>query len=129
MVKHNKLEFFVQHGERNYSGFFFLEILHNSEIVFNIRFLFSRQILGIKNDQEIDIDDPCSDEFYQYFRRTAKNNAQIYEKVFMTLPSNHIRTFASIEEYTQQPKLKDVDPLAVCSIFIDSIIFKMTCSL
>jgi len=71
-------------------------------------------MLGIKNDEEMSVDDPCSDEFYQYFRQTAKKNAQIYEDVFNTLPTNRIRNFTEAKKYIQQPKLKETDPLAVC---------------
>jgi len=77
-----------------------------------------RQILGIKNEEEINVDDPCSDEFYEYFRRTAKTNAQIYEEVFNTLPTNRIRTFNEVQTYVQRPKLKETDPLAVTFIQI-----------
>ena len=59
------------------------------------------------------MDDPCSDEFYNYFRQTARNNAQIYEDVFNTLPTNRIRLFTDVEDYTQRPKLVKTDPLAV----------------
>ncbi len=72
-----------------------------------------RQILGIKSEEEINIDDPCSDEFYEYFRLTAKNNAQIYEEVFNTLPTDRIRNFSEVQTYVQRPKLKETDPLAV----------------
>ncbi|CAF3996900.1 unnamed protein product [Rotaria sordida] len=70
-----------------------------------------RQMLGIKNEEEMNVDDPCSDEFYQYFRQTAKTNAQIYEEVFNTLPTNHIKKFVEVEDYVQRPKLKETDPL------------------
>ncbi len=112
MVKHKKLDFFLQHGEKNYLGFTFTFILFYFQ-----NFLFSflnRQMLGIKNDEEMSVDDPCSDEFYQYFRQTAKKNAQIYEDVFNTLPTNRIRNFTEAKKYIQQPKLKETDPLAVC---------------
>ncbi len=71
--------------------------------------------MGIKNEEEMNVDDPCSDEFYEYFRQTAKNNAQIYEDVFNTLPTNRIRNFTEVEKYVQKPKLKETDPLAVCT--------------
>ncbi|CAF4895451.1 unnamed protein product, partial [Rotaria sp. Silwood1] len=71
-----------------------------------------RQLLGIKNEEEMSVDDPCSDEFYEYFRRRAKANAQIYEEVFNTLPTNRVRTFIEVTEYTQKSKLRDTDPLA-----------------
>ncbi|CAM4837439.1 unnamed protein product [Rotaria magnacalcarata] len=64
-----------------------------------------------KNEQEINVDDPCSDEFYEYFRQTAKRNSQIYEEVFSTLPSNQVKTFVGVEKYAQRPKLKETDPL------------------
>jgi hypothetical protein len=75
--------------------------------------IFFRQILGIKSEEERNIDDPCSDEFYEYFRLTAKNNAQIYEEVFNTLPTDRIRSFSEVQTYVQRPKLKETDPLAV----------------
>ena len=83
-----------------------------------------RQVLGITNENDLNVDDPCSDEFYNYFRETARNNAQIYEEVFNTLPTNHIRLFAEVDGYTQRPKLKQTDPLTVC--FFDKIKFHLT---
>jgi len=73
-------------------------------------------MLGIQNNEEINVDDPCSDQFYQYFRQTAKNNALIYEDEFNTIPTNRIRNFTQVENYVQRPKLKETDPLAVCFI-------------
>jgi phospholipase D1/2 len=70
--------------------------------------------LGFENNEKISVDDPCSDEFYEYFRQTAKNNAQIYEDVFNTLPTNRVRNFTQVEAYTQRSKLRDTDPLVVC---------------
>ncbi|CAF4844628.1 unnamed protein product [Rotaria sp. Silwood1] len=70
-----------------------------------------RQLLGIKNEEEMSVDDPCSDEFYEHFRRRAKYNAQIYEEVFNTLPTNRVRTFSEVNSYTHQSKLRDTDPL------------------
>ncbi|CAF0819823.1 unnamed protein product [Adineta steineri] len=71
-----------------------------------------RQLLGIKKEEDMNVDDPCSDEFYNYFRDTAKNNAQIYEEVFNTLPTNRVREFAQVESYVGRPKLKQTDPLS-----------------
>lgn len=86
-------------------------------------FLFSfRQILGIKND-EINVDDPCSDEFYEYFRSTARKNALIYEEVFNTLPTSTVRKFVDVEDYTDRPKLQRTDPFRVCSIQQDRFIY------
>ncbi|CAF4014666.1 unnamed protein product [Adineta steineri] len=69
-----------------------------------------RHILGIENEEEINVDDPCTDEFYEYFRRIAKNNTQIYEEVFNTIPTNQVRQYDDIEAYSQRPSLKDTDP-------------------
>jgi hypothetical protein len=69
--------------------------------------------LGVKNEDEVNVDDPCSDELYDYFRKTAKTNAEIYEEVFNTIPTNHVRMFNEVEAYAERPKLKLTDPLAV----------------
>jgi len=72
-------------------------------------------MLGIEheNPKRIDVADPISDEFYNYFRETAKKNALIYEEVFATLPSDRVRKFDQVSQYTEVPKLKDTDPLQV----------------
>lgn len=69
-------------------------------------------MLGIQqeNPHNINIDDPVSDEFYHYFRETAKKNTLIYEEVFATLPSDRVRKFDQVSQYTEVPKLKDTDP-------------------
>ncbi len=69
--------------------------------------------MGIKNEEEINVDDPCTDEFYEYFRRIAKNNTEIYEEVFNTVPTNQIRQFDDIKPYVQRSKLKNTDPQTV----------------
>ena len=72
-------------------------------------------MLGIQfeNPNNIDISDPVSDEFYRYFRDIAKKNTLIYEEVFATLPSDRVRKFDQVSQYTEVPKLKDTDPLQV----------------
>jgi len=77
--------------------------------------LFSRMMLGIppENPHNIDINDPVCDEFYHYFRDIAKKNTLIYEEVFATLPSDHVRKFDQVSQYTEAPKLKDTDPVEV----------------
>lgn len=85
--------------------------------------VFLRQILGLKEDSDISVDDPCSDEFYQYFRDTARKNAQIYEVVFNTIPTNEIRLFTDVAGYRDRPKLKETDPLAVWSSSLSSHAF------
>lgn len=72
-------------------------------------------LLGIqfKNPNNIDLTDPTSDEFYHFFRDVARKNALIYEEVFATLPTDRIRRFDQVGQYTEAPKLKDTDPLRV----------------
>ena len=72
-------------------------------------------MLGIPNDNpnRINIDDPVSDEFYNYFRETANKNTLIFEEVFSTLPSDRVRRFDQVSQYTEGPKLKDTDPYEV----------------
>ena len=72
-------------------------------------------LLGIQfeNPNGIDVTDPTSDEFYQYFRDVARKNTLIYEEVFATLPSDRIRRFDQVSQYTEAPKLKDTNPLQV----------------
>lgn len=69
-----------------------------------------RQILGIEDENDRIVDDPCSNEFYEYFRKTARKNAEIYENVFNTLPTNKIQNFLQIEDYVQKDKLRDTHP-------------------
>jgi hypothetical protein len=74
--------------------------------------LFPRMLLGTQyqNSQNINIDDPVCDEFYELFRQIARNNARIYEEVFSTLPSDQVRRFDHVSAYTETPKLKDTNP-------------------
>ncbi|CAF1509742.1 unnamed protein product [Rotaria sordida] len=71
-------------------------------------------MLSIKNEKEMTVDNPCLDEFYEYFCRTVETTAQIYEEVFNTLPTNQIRNFVATGNYTEKSKLRDTDPLTVC---------------
>ncbi|CAF2814370.1 unnamed protein product [Rotaria sp. Silwood2] len=64
----------------------------------------------IKNEDESNLDDPCSDEFYQYFRRIAQQNTEIYEEVFNSLLTNQVRRFIDVEAYEKRSKLKETDP-------------------
>lgn len=72
-------------------------------------------LLGIQfeNPNQIDVTDPSSDEFYNYFRGIAKKNMLIYEEVFSTLPTDRVRRFDQVSQYTEAPKLKETDPIQV----------------
>jgi hypothetical protein len=72
-------------------------------------------MLGIlhENPNNIDVTDPVSNEFYNFFRKVAKRNTLIYEDIFTVLPSDHIRKFDQVSGYKERPKLKDTDPTQV----------------
>jgi hypothetical protein len=72
-------------------------------------------MLGVHldNPTNIDVSDPVSDQFYSFFRDVARQNMLVYERVFKTLPSDHVRKFDQFETYNGSPKLKDTDPLQV----------------
>ncbi|CAF1604490.1 unnamed protein product [Rotaria sp. Silwood1] len=67
--------------------------------------------IQFENPNNIDITDPVSDEFYTYFRQVARKNTEIYEKVFGTIPTNQIRTFAQSSKYSDAKYMRDTDPL------------------
>jgi len=67
-----------------------------------------------ENKYDIDLTDPISDEFYNYFRQVARTNTLIYEEVFAPVPTDAVRRIDQIDEYMKRPKLKDVDPQNVC---------------
>ncbi|XP_077530546.1 phospholipase D isoform X2 [Haemaphysalis longicornis] len=59
----------------------------------------------------IDIRDPVASSFYDgVWRMTARRNAQIFEKVFRCIPSDSVRTFAGLREFTAIPGLAETDP-------------------
>ncbi len=72
-------------------------------------------MLGIQfeNPHNIDLSDPVSDEFYNYFQGVAHRNALIYEEVFSTVPTDRVRKFEHVGPYTEVPKMKDTHPIQV----------------
>ncbi|XP_014254858.1 phospholipase D2 isoform X2 [Cimex lectularius] len=70
------------------------------------RFLF-KEHLGILGSQQptIDVTDPISRAFYHnVWRRIAKSNSEIYEKVFHCIPSDQIKTFKDLNNEIYYPK-------------------------
>ena len=82
-------------------------------------------LLGIEldNPNNININDPVSDEFYDKFREVAKKNTLVYEEVFAILPSDRVRKFEQVTTYTEGPKLKETDPLLVYIYLRITILF------
>lgn len=78
-------------------------------------FFSRRMLLGIQfeNPRNININDPVSDEFYRFFRDTARKNTLIYEEVLGTIPSDKIRKFHDVGPYRAITRTKDTDPIQV----------------
>ncbi|CAF0944765.1 unnamed protein product, partial [Brachionus calyciflorus] len=58
---------------------------------------------NIKTDNEIDVTDPCSDEFYkQVLLKYAAQNTRIYDLVFKTVPCDYVSNFQQLKEYQKQ---------------------------
>ncbi|CAF0790729.1 unnamed protein product, partial [Didymodactylos carnosus] len=73
-----------------------------------------RMMLGIlkENPDNISVDDPISDEFYNMFRHIAHQNTLIYENVFLTIPTDRIRNQErDLDNYRFLPKLALKEPL------------------
>ncbi|XP_037525150.1 phospholipase D1 [Rhipicephalus sanguineus] len=66
---------------------------------------------GDGSSNGIDIRDPVASSFYDgVWRTTARRNAQIFEKVFRCIPSDSVRTFVGLREFTAIPGLAETDP-------------------
>ncbi|XP_063823653.1 phospholipase D1 [Ostrinia nubilalis] len=51
----------------------------------------------------IDMDDPCSDEFYKnVWQATSRRNTDVYEEVFHCLPTDSVHTFAELKKYQEE---------------------------
>lgn len=68
-------------------------------------------LVGAASDPSINIDDPISDEFfYLVWNEKAKQNADIYDKVFKCLPCDTAQNMREVKEYSSQERLCDTDP-------------------
>ncbi|XP_030009530.1 phospholipase D2 [Sphaeramia orbicularis] len=68
-------------------------------------------LVGAASDPSINIDDPISDEFfYLVWNEKAKQNAEIYDKVFKCLPCDTAQNMREVKEYSNQERLCDTDP-------------------
>jgi phospholipase D1/2 len=75
--------------------------------------------LGVyfKNPNKIDVQDCCTDEFYNTFRATSHQNTLVYDQVFKCLPSDNILTFEHLTTYSTTPCLSKTNPIKV--LFFD----------
>lgn len=68
-------------------------------------------LVGAASDPSINIDDPISDEFfYLVWNEKAKQNADVYDKVFKCLPCDTAQNMRELKEYSSQERLCDTDP-------------------
>ncbi|XP_037322952.1 phospholipase D2 [Pungitius pungitius] len=68
-------------------------------------------LVGASSDPSVNVDDPISDEFFFLgWNASAKQNVNIYEKVFKCLPTNSVHNMRQLKEYASEERLCDTDP-------------------
>ncbi|CAG5875226.1 unnamed protein product [Menidia menidia] len=68
-------------------------------------------LVGAASDPSIVIDDPICDEFFfMVWNERAKQNANIYDKIFKCLPCNTVRNMQELRQYSVQERLCETDP-------------------
>ncbi|KAM9728872.1 phospholipase D2 [Menidia menidia] len=68
-------------------------------------------LVGAASDPSIVIDDPICDEFFfMVWNERAKQNANIYDKIFKCLPCNTVRNMQELKQYSVQERLCETDP-------------------
>uniref|UniRef100_A0A914PDQ3 phospholipase D n=1 Tax=Panagrolaimus davidi TaxID=227884 RepID=A0A914PDQ3_9BILA len=59
---------------------------------------------------EIDVDDPVSESFFHLWCKIADRNTQIFEDVFNVLPTDKVKTFAELKQWSEKTPLSIMDP-------------------
>lgn len=60
---------------------------------------------------DISISDPVCDQFWHStWRRISTRNTEIYDEVFKCIPTDFVKTFASLRKYQEEPPLSKSDP-------------------
>uniref|UniRef100_A0AC35ESW8 Phospholipase n=1 Tax=Panagrolaimus sp. PS1159 TaxID=55785 RepID=A0AC35ESW8_9BILA len=59
---------------------------------------------------EIGVDDPVSESFFHLWCKTADKNTQIFEDVFNVLPTDKVKTFAELKQWSEKTPLSIMDP-------------------
>ncbi|XP_032590283.1 phospholipase D2 isoform X2 [Drosophila grimshawi] len=60
---------------------------------------------------DINISDPVCDQFWHNtWRRISSKNTEIYDEVFKCIPTDFVRTFASLRKYQEEPPLSKTEP-------------------
>lgn len=85
----------------------------------SLRMQCMREHLGLLPDSRrkakfsyaVSCDDPVADSFYvDVWQATAKNNAQIYEEVFRSYPTDLVETFEEFQKWTSQIPMSEYSP-------------------
>lgn len=83
-------------------------------LLFNLFTLLS--VLGLLDGDaatryDISISDPVCDQFWHStWRRISTRNTEIYDEVFKCIPTDFVKTFASLRKYQEEPPLCKSDP-------------------
>ncbi|XP_026841191.1 phospholipase D2 isoform X1 [Drosophila persimilis] len=60
---------------------------------------------------DLDISDPVCDAFWHgTWRQISTRNTEIYDEVFKCIPTDFVKTFASLRKYQEEPPLSKTDP-------------------
>ncbi|XP_017839064.1 phospholipase D2 isoform X1 [Drosophila busckii] len=60
---------------------------------------------------DLDISDPVCDRFWHgTWRYISTKNTDIYDEVFKCIPTDYVKTFASLKKYQEEPPLSKSDP-------------------
>ncbi|KAH8308798.1 hypothetical protein KR059_001860, partial [Drosophila kikkawai] len=60
---------------------------------------------------ELDTSDPVCDKFWHgTWRRISTRNTEIYDEVFKCIPTDFVKTFASLRKYQEEPPLAKTEP-------------------
>uniref|UniRef100_A0A4W4E020 phospholipase D n=1 Tax=Electrophorus electricus TaxID=8005 RepID=A0A4W4E020_ELEEL len=75
-----------------------------------------RLVLGLPGDCSAGIRDPVSDRFYkEVWTATAARNASVYDKVFRCLPTDAVRSYKTLRDYTSRSCMATDDPIQACA--------------
>nr|XP_042905497.1 phospholipase D2 [Parasteatoda tepidariorum] len=80
---------------------------------YSLRTALFREHLGMLQDTSIsfDLNNPSNEEFFRnVWSKIAEQNTSIYEKVFLCIPTDSVRTFRQLREYQSRRPLAATDP-------------------
>lgn len=90
-------------------------LVHIPSLILLFNFL-SLPLLGLLDGDaatrgDISISDPVCDQFWHStWRRISTRNTEIYDEVFKCIPTDFVKTFASLRKHQEEPPLSKSDP-------------------